>query len=272
MTPDNRLVSGRFPRSSQYHPEWVLANASGGANSLWLTEWLTTALDLKAGMRVLDLGCGRASSSIFLRREFGVQVWATDLWFSASENIQRIRDAGVEDGVFPLQSDARSLPFATGFFDAVVCIDSFIYYGTDDLYLNYLARFVKPGCPIAIAGAGLVREIEGALPEHLRAWWTQDLWCLHSAAWWRWHWERMGIMDIELADTMPDGWQLWVDWLRAIAPDNTAEIKALEDDRGKYLGYVRLVGRRRLQANLTDPVVSVPTQYVKKPLLRGYEK
>ena len=114
MASDNRLVSSRFPRSSKYHPEWVLANASGGANALWLTEWLTTTLDLQPGMRVLDLGCGRASSSIFLRREFGVQVWATDLWFSAAENIQRIGDAGVEDGVFPLHCDARSLPFAPG--------------------------------------------------------------------------------------------------------------------------------------------------------------
>src|SRR5580704_14775408 len=61
VNADNRLFSKRFPRSSQYHPEWVLANASGGANSLWLTEWLTTALDLRPGMRVLDLGCGRAS-------------------------------------------------------------------------------------------------------------------------------------------------------------------------------------------------------------------
>ncbi len=107
MNADHRLSNEQFPRSAQYHPDWVLANASGGANSLWLTEWLTTALDLRAGMRVLDLGCGRASSSIFLRREFGVQVWATDLWFSAVENIQRIRDAGVEDGVFPLHADAR---------------------------------------------------------------------------------------------------------------------------------------------------------------------
>ena len=97
MPADERLLSEHFPRSSQYHPEWVLANASGGANSLWLTEWLARALDLRPGMRVLDLGCGRASSSIFLRREFGVQVWATDLWFSAAENIQRIRDAGAGD-------------------------------------------------------------------------------------------------------------------------------------------------------------------------------
>ena len=55
-------------------------------------------------------------------REFGVQVWATDLWFNVSENIQRIRDAGVEDGVFPIHADARSLPFAREFFDAVVSI------------------------------------------------------------------------------------------------------------------------------------------------------
>src|ERR1700686_3006182 len=124
MDSDVRLVSERFPRSSQYHPEGVLANASGGANSLWLTEWLASALELRPGMRVLDLGCGRASSSIFLRREFGVQVWATDLWFSAAENIQRFRDAGVEEGVFPLSADARSLPFAPEFFDAIVCIDA----------------------------------------------------------------------------------------------------------------------------------------------------
>src|SRR5207253_4189165 len=152
-SPDRRLVSERFPRSSRYHPEWMLANASGASNSLWITEWLMTALDLRAGMRVLDLGCGRASSSIFLRRELGVQVWATDLWFSASENLQRIRDAGVEDGVFPIHAEARSLPFAAEFFDAIVSIDSFVYYGTDDLYLNSLARFVKPGGWVGIAGA-----------------------------------------------------------------------------------------------------------------------
>jgi Methyltransferase domain len=162
------------------------------------------------------------------------------LWFSVSENIQRIRDAGVEDGVFPIYADARSLPFATEFFDAIVCIDSFCYYGTDDLYLNYLAGLVKPGGQIGIAGAGLVQEIEGPLPEHLCRWWTPELSSLHSASWWRQHWERTGIMDIDLADTMPDSWQRWLDWHRVIAPNNELEISALEADRGRFLGYVRL--------------------------------
>src|ERR1700691_4924438 len=164
MISDMPLVSKRFPRAANYNPGWVLASVSGAANPLWLSEWLAVAMDLRAGMRVLDLGCGRAASSIFLRRGFGAQVGATDLWFSAAENLQRIRDAGAEDGVFPIHADARSMPFAAGFFDAVVSIDSFFYYGTDDLYLNYLARFVKPGGPVGIAGAGLIHEMEGPVP------------------------------------------------------------------------------------------------------------
>jgi SAM-dependent methyltransferase len=277
MGADDRLLTERFPRASQYHPEWVIANASGGANSLWLTEWLAKALDLRPGMRVLDLGCGRASSSIFLHREFGVQVWATDLWISAGENTQRIRDAGVEDSVFPLHADARSLPFSPDFFDAIVCIDSFPYFGTDGLYLNYLAHFVKPGCQIGVAGAGVVQEVEKSVPDHLQAWWTQDLWAFHSAAWWQRHWERTGIMDVEVSDTMPDGWRFWLDWLRAVAPDNATEIQAVETDGGRYLGYVRLVGRRRGGVRLEDycwpdTMRSFPPEYTKKPLLRSREK
>lgn len=269
---DDPFLSARFPRSSGYHPEWILASVSGGANALWLTEWLSEALELRPGMRVLDLGCGRAVSSIFLRREFGVQVWAADLWFSAAENLQRIRDAGVEDGVFPIRADARSLPFAGEFFDAIVGIDSFMFFGTDDLYLNSLARFVKPGGTMAIAQAGLMQEIDGPVPEHLRSWWAQDcVWCLHSASWWRRHWQRTGILDIQLADSMPDGWQFWLDWLKVIAPENSVEIQALEADRGSYFGYIRVIGRRRADVKLEEPIASIPPQYTRKPLRRDSE-
>ena len=47
-----------------------------------------------------------------------------------------------------------------------------------------------------------------------------------------------------------------------------SEIKALEADRGEYLGYVRVVGRRRAQANLSDLIVSLPAQYTRKTLLK----
>lgn len=265
---DNRLRNDCFPRSNEYNPAWVIAGVSGGANPMWLAEWLAPAMDLRPGMRVLDLGCGRAMSSIFLRREFGVQVWATDLWCSASENLQRIRDAGVEDGVFPIHTEARALPFANEFFDAIVSIDSFPYYGTDAQYLNYLARFVKPGGPIGIAGAAFLREIDGPIPDALKAWWEPNMTCLHSAAWWRRHWELTGIVDVELADSMTDGWRHWLQWHHVIAPDNFAEIQALEQDRGDYLGYMRAVGRRRAGVNLDEPITSIASTYEKQPLLR----
>ena len=62
-----------FPRSAGYDPEWVIENMMG-PNVLWLTESLTQVMDLEPGMRILDMGCGRAISSIFLAKEFDLQV------------------------------------------------------------------------------------------------------------------------------------------------------------------------------------------------------
>jgi len=81
-----------------------------GAHPLWLTEWLCDRVRLEPGMRVLDLGCGTAKSSIFLAREFDVEVWATDLWTSASENALRIADAGLEKKVFPIHASTSRDP------------------------------------------------------------------------------------------------------------------------------------------------------------------
>ena len=44
-----------------------------------MTEWLAESLELGPGMRAPDLGCGRALSPVFLRREFGGQARADDL-------------------------------------------------------------------------------------------------------------------------------------------------------------------------------------------------
>jgi cyclopropane fatty-acyl-phospholipid synthase-like methyltransferase len=35
-----------------------------GPNVLWLAEWASQVLPLHEGMRILDLGCGKAASSI----------------------------------------------------------------------------------------------------------------------------------------------------------------------------------------------------------------
>lgn len=261
------LARSEFPRSAKYHPDWIKATASGGANSLWLAEWLTSAMPLKPGMRVLDLGCGMAASSVFLHREFGVHVWATDLWFSADLNARRVKDAGAEQGVLPVHANARELPFEAEFFDAIVSIDAFMYYGTDDLYLASLARLLKPNGFLGIASSGLMHELV-EVPAHLASWWEPALWCLHSAPWWKQHWERSGTVRVELADTMPNGWQRWLDWQRVMAPHNAPEIQAIETDAGRNLGYIRVVARRNEHISLDPPLASIPMEYVRAPLLK----
>jgi len=240
-----------FPRSGAYAPRWILENQMG-PNALWLTEWLCQALELRPGMRVLDLGCGKALSSVFLAKECGVQVWATDLWIGATENRERIEQAGLADRVFPIHADARSLPYAESYFDALVCVDAYIYFGTDDLYLDYWHRFVKPGGQIGIVVPGFMQPVEGPLPEHLLPFWAQECWTWHTVDWWARHWQRTGLVHVDVADTMPEGWKLWLQWKRARAeagdtpqPSVLSDIRVLEADRGRYMGFVRMVARRQ---------------------------
>ena len=228
----------RFPRSGNYDIEWMLKNEMG-PNALWLTEWLSEAMDLRPGMRVLDLGCGKAVSSIFLAREFDVEVWAIDLWLSADDIMKQIDEAGLGGQIVPIHADARSLPFAHGYFDAIVCVDSYIYFGTDDLYLKDLVRFVKADGQIGIVVPALTKELEGPVPDFLKPFWSQECWSFHPAEWWHRLWARTGLVDVESAENMAEGWELWRRWAGG------ADAKVVAADRDKIMSQVRMVARRK---------------------------
>jgi SAM-dependent methyltransferase len=220
-------------------------------------------MTLKPGMRVLDMGCGQAMSSIFLAKEYGVQVWANDLWIRAEDNHKRIVEAGVEDLVFPIRAEAHTLPYARGYFDAAISIDSFHYYGTSDTYLRYFARFLKPGAQIGMSNPGLIKDIEGDLPAYLTEedddgnsfWDPTECWSFHTADWWRNHWEHTGIVDIEYAAAMKDGWSVWLKFeevavaaalpMPFLGPPGLDTVNALRADQGRYLGLVEITARVR---------------------------
>jgi len=246
MLPKNSLERDEFPRSNEYDPQWIINNQMG-LNPLWLNEWLCEKMSLAPGMRVLDLGCGKGVSSIFLAKEYGVQVWAADLWIKPTDNYERIRQAGVDNQVFPIHADARSLPFAKGYFDAILCTDSYIYFGTDDLYLDYLQQYVRPGGQIGITVPGFMRELNDRLPEHLLPFWAQECWTWHTVDWWRWHWERTGLVKEVSVEALAQGWELWLQWKKAralVEGESTSllsDIQVLEADQGKYMGFIRMV-------------------------------
>jgi len=148
MTKQELALAFQFEgliRSNSYDPDWIIANMMG-PNVMWLTESLSQVMKLEPSMRVLDMGCGKAVSSIFLAKEFGLQVWAADLWIDLSDNLERIRAFGLDDQVFPIRVEAHDIPSASGFFDAIVSMDSYHYFGADDLYLrDRFSHMVKPG-------------------------------------------------------------------------------------------------------------------------------
>jgi cyclopropane fatty-acyl-phospholipid synthase-like methyltransferase len=240
----NRIES-LFPRTQRYDTDWVVANQMG-PNVLWLTESLTNVMELEPGMRVLDLGCGRALSSIFLAKEFGVQVWATDLWIKPAENWPRIQEAGLGVSVFPIYAEAHALPYAPDFFDAIVSMDAFHYFGTDVHYLeHHLLRLLKPGGALGIASPAS----PVALPDPLQRFMAKRWYWMNSVDWWRRHWLRCPGLTVELAEAVPHGYEFWLRWAEILyecQPTDPPheELLDLREDAGQHLGFVRMVARR----------------------------
>jgi cyclopropane fatty-acyl-phospholipid synthase-like methyltransferase len=244
------MQSEIFPRAAAYDREWIARNALSD-NPLYYVESLSEVMELRPGMRVLDLGCGKAISSIFLAREFGVQVWAVDPGISPTKNHARIVDAGCDATVFPINADARSLPFAKGFFDAIIAATSYLYYGTDERYLATIVPYLKPGCSIGVVDVCFTRELESIddAPEYLRPHYTDYWYYVHTVEWWRAHWEKTGLVDVTTCEIAPQS-EFLLDELKkmydGIEEGNEVEImREMEKDREKLIQMFRLVGRRK---------------------------
>ncbi|MFE1775021.1 SAM-dependent methyltransferase [Streptomyces sp. NPDC059008] len=254
MTALNDLVRpDRYPRASRYDPAW-LVGLDMGPNPLWLLENLARDLDLRPGMRVLDLGSGRGATSVFLAREFGVDVVAADWWIPAEDAVAVFAEAGVGDRVKAVPAEAHVLPFEAESFDAIVSIDAFEYFGTADGYLPYLAHFLRPGGQLGVATPAMTREVRelGTIPPHIKrvVGWEAIAW--HTADWWRFQWEITELVDVTSARLQDDGWRDWLLWARACAehrPEgeqaNRPVIDMLTEDGGEYLSFALVTARKR---------------------------
>lgn len=251
-----------FSRSAKYDQAWMFDN-SMGPNPLWLLEWLTRDMNIHKDMVVLDMGCGKAITSIFLSKEFDCTVFATDIMVSPDDNLKRIEEYHLESKVFPIRAEAHALPFAQESFDAVTCIDSYNNYGTDDLYLNYFSKFVKLGGQIGIVDPGWLKETPTPMPPGLEAFPAKGFTSFHSAEWWKNHFERSGLVEIEKYDILPNGKAVWLDSARALyetkrllrsdastLPEEKLDlykndISLIEADKEDFLALVRVIMRRK---------------------------
>lgn len=230
----------KFGKRTHFDDDFMRQNLMG-PSCLRLIDELTTRMNLQPAMRVLDLGCGTGLTSIFLAQEFGVQVFATDLWISPSANYARIRQFGLEDRVIPIHGEAHALPYAHGYFDAAVSIDAYTYFGAAPDYLDtHLIPLVKKGGTIAASIPGLQWDLTDGVPEVLKPFWTDDI-NFYSGTWWKARWAQSShitITDCFLHNCHNEAWK---DWLQCDNPYAQRDIAMIEAEDGKYFDTIGLI-------------------------------
>ncbi|MBR3181628.1 MAG: methyltransferase domain-containing protein [Eggerthellaceae bacterium] len=238
----------KFPKANHFDIDTVHSKIMG-PNTCKLTEELLDGVGprIPRGSVVLDLGSGSGISSAMLAREYGLVTYAADLWSDPSDNMRFFEGLGLTNReVVPVKADANELPFAHGFFDAVVCVDSYNYYGRDPEYLgNRLLPFVKTGGMLYLAIAGMVRDCHDDPPACLRVSWTSEqLEYIHDMAWWRDVISRTSGVEIISIREMACTREAWADWIECDNDYARGDRAAVEAGALDYLNTIAVVLRK----------------------------
>ncbi|WBF66156.1 methyltransferase domain-containing protein [Desulfovibrio subterraneus] len=232
------------PFTDNYDKQFLL-DTMMGPNAMRITEELTTFIPLTKGMRVLDLGCGMGISSILLAEKYGVTVYAADLWVSPTDNHLRFSSQGLSDKIIPLSVDVtKGLPFAQGYFDAVISIDAYHYFGCNEDMLPYLLQFVKKNGHIGIAVCGVQDTFpQDSIPEEMQQYWQPDM-NFYPPSWWRALWSREPNLCLQHCRAMDCERQAWSEWLQSPNPYAQRDIPMMEAEGGKYFSLTQLIGQK----------------------------
>ena len=231
-----------YPRANRLDPILIKENIMG-PNPAKLLEELLERFPLEPGQTIMDLGCGQGVTSIMLAKEYHQRVFAVDLWISASENWQRFLAQGLTNQqIVPIHEDARELPFAENFFDAVVSIDSYHYFGLDKTYLGkHLLPLVKPGGWLLFVVPGFHHDVHANIPkEMLLSWSPEDLDTLHDADYWRDVISATEGVDIISIDEMESNEECWQEWLDTENEYAVMDRAAMNAGAGKYMNFVAI--------------------------------
>jgi SAM-dependent methyltransferase len=162
------------------------------------------------------------------------------LWISAADNLTRIRQFSLEEKIIPLHCEARALPFAEGYFDAVISIDAYHYFAADEEYLReYLSPLIKQGGQIAVVVPGIGKEFQGDVPQTLQPFVTMEM-NFHSCQWWRDLWQKSGMVADIRAWELTCFQEAWDDWLRCKNDYAVIDREMFKAGAANYLNMVAI--------------------------------
>ena len=219
-----------------------------GPNPLKLEEELLIEHKIKDGAVVCDLGSGQGLTSVFLAKEYGFKVYATDLWSDPCENARFFEMMGLcEEQIVPIKADATDLPFEKDFFDAVVSTDSYNYFGRDTRYLDdKLLPFVKSGGYIYITVPGMKKDCHDNLPKELLLSWTpEQLDYIHDIDYWTKIVSASQNAEVISIKEMESNEECWNDWLMQENEYAVGDRKAMYAGGGKYLNFIAIVLKKK---------------------------
>jgi SAM-dependent methyltransferase len=133
-------------------------------------------LGLRAGDRLLDLGCGFGRHAFEGRRR-GAQVVACDLALPELKDVAGMLEAIEDAESLPaggsgtaVNGDATALPFADSSFDRIIASEVLEHVPDDGVALRELARVLRPGGTLAVTvPAWLAERVCWALTEEYHA-------------------------------------------------------------------------------------------------------
>ena len=236
-----------YKRTEKYNIDLVNQKIMG-PNPLKLEEELMKDNNIKSGSVIMDLGSGQGITSIFLVKEYGVKVYATDLWSDPEENRKFFTQMGLtEEQIIPVKADATDLKYEKEFFDAVISTDSYNYFGRDEKFLDdNLLPFVKKGGYIYIVVPGMKKDLHHNLPEELLLSWTpEQLDYIHDIKYWKNIISKSKDSEIVSIYEMESNEECWNDWIKCDNEYSKNDKKAIDAGACQYLNFIAIVLRKK---------------------------
>lgn len=236
-------------RNMEEYKKYFTKEYMMGPNALrLLDEIVTDNFEAVSKGNVLDLGCGAALSSLYIAKEtMADKIWALDLWISATDNWKRIKENCLEDKIIPIHGDALAMPFAHEYFDAVVSIDTYHYFGCDDnVYAEKILPFIKKGGYTLIVVPG-VKEVPAGAWKALMEEWAGDEACMFKTKeWWAKHIERGCEEQIEVKVYESAQFDLvWQEWCDSGHEYGIRDKEFLEKGLKDILNFIMIVVKKK---------------------------